>query len=370
MPKDIISQQRALAFDYLYDAVVVTDLEGIIIDWNSGSEKLYGYTKEEAVGQSVSMLHVPEDEEHVTQEVLSGIARDGKWTGEVRMLHKNGTIGWIESMCVPLVDASENPIGALGINRDITERIHNNEQMLVQSRFAQMGEMISMIAHQWRQPLSVISAMTSKSIINLDIDKFSFANEEEIEKSKKLLRDTMLDIEDVVKHLSQTINGFREFFKADKLIDTFSLSLLLEDALKLLSASLDSKNIHIKKSGTVLPEITNYKFEIIQVILNIINNALDVFEKTNQKDAILSLVCEETQRGQRVVIFNNGPQIPEENLAKIFDPYFSTKGHNGTGLGLYMSKIIIEEHCRGALSVENRADGVAFFIDLPLIIKK
>ena len=97
-----ILEQRAKAFDYLFDAVVVTDMEGVITDWNKGSEALYGYSKEEAIGQPVNMLHVPEDTEHITSSVISVVKEAGKWSGEVRMLHKDGRIGWIESMCVPI----------------------------------------------------------------------------------------------------------------------------------------------------------------------------------------------------------------------------------------------------------------------------
>ncbi len=122
-------KQRAKAFDYLFDAVVVTDLDGIIIDWNTGSEKLYGYSKQQAIGQPVCILHVPEDVEHITSEVISTVKKHGKWTGEVRMLHKDGHIGWIESMCLPIFDNNEQMIGALGINRDITDRINEVERL-------------------------------------------------------------------------------------------------------------------------------------------------------------------------------------------------------------------------------------------------
>lgn len=124
-----ILEQRAKAFDYLFDAVVVTDLHGIITDWNKGSEELYGYSKEEAIGRCVNILHVPEDSERITFEVLSAVEKFGKWSGEIRMLHKNGDIGWIESMCVPIFDSNEQMIGALGINRDITDRIRETERL-------------------------------------------------------------------------------------------------------------------------------------------------------------------------------------------------------------------------------------------------
>ena len=122
-------KQRAKAFDYLFDAVVVTDLHGIIIDWNNGSEKLYGYTSKEVIGQPVNILHVPEDTESITTEVISAVQKNGKWSGEIRMLHKDGRIGWVESMCVPIFDDNETMIGALGINRDITDRIQEVERL-------------------------------------------------------------------------------------------------------------------------------------------------------------------------------------------------------------------------------------------------
>lgn len=124
-----MQEQRARAFDYLFDAVVVTDSEGTITDWNKGSEALYGYSKVEAIGEPVSMLHVHEDTDHITEEVMSSVEKFGKWTGEVRMLHKNGDIGWIESMCVPIYDSNNQIIGALGINRDITDRIKETERL-------------------------------------------------------------------------------------------------------------------------------------------------------------------------------------------------------------------------------------------------
>lgn len=126
---------RAKAFDHLFDAVVVTDAQGIITDWNIGSEKLYGYTESEAVGQTVSMLHVPEDTDHITEEVLAAVAHKGEWTGEVRMLRKDGSIGWIESMCTPIMDDNNLMIGALGINRDISQRVYETEQLRYHARF-------------------------------------------------------------------------------------------------------------------------------------------------------------------------------------------------------------------------------------------
>jgi len=129
---------RAKAFDYLFDAVVVTDSEGVITDWNKGSEELYGYTEEEAIGQMVSMLHVPEDTDHITSEVLASVEKVGKWAGEVRMLRKDGSIGWIESMCVPIFDDDNQMTGALGVNRDITDRVNETERLRYLAQYDQL----------------------------------------------------------------------------------------------------------------------------------------------------------------------------------------------------------------------------------------
>lgn len=122
-------EQRARAFEYVFDAVVVTDLEGTIIDWNAGAEKLYGWHREDAIGQPVSILHV-KDEPDQTDEILCAVKKDGKWAGEIKMLHRDGSVGWIESVVVPLLDDGGRPCGALGINRDITHRIQNEEELV------------------------------------------------------------------------------------------------------------------------------------------------------------------------------------------------------------------------------------------------
>jgi len=175
-----ILKQRARAFDYLFDAIVVTDLEGIITDWNKGSETLYGYTSEEAIGQSVSILHVPEDIAHVTAEVISAVEKFGKWSGEVRMLHKDGHIGWIESICVPIFDEKDKMIGALGINRDISARKKESEHLTHLAHYDPLTDipnrnlLLDRIAH-----LSAQSARqrTRFVLLYIDLDKFKEIND-------------------------------------------------------------------------------------------------------------------------------------------------------------------------------------------------
>ena len=176
-----ILDQRARAFDHLFDAVVVTDVQGIIIDWNSGSEELYGYSKEEAIGQPVSVLHVPEDVDKTTAEVLDAVGKHGKWTGVVRMLRKDGSIGWVESMVVPLLDDEGVMTGALGINRDISERILNEERLVRMAHYDQLTELPNRALLIDRLEQVMLHAQRNNSrfaLLYIDLDNFKAVNDD------------------------------------------------------------------------------------------------------------------------------------------------------------------------------------------------
>lgn len=168
------------AFDYLFDSLVITDLQGIITDWNKGSENLYGYSKKEIIGQPVDILHLPEDTEHITSEVISAVEKYGKWTGEVRMLHKDGHIGWIESMCVPLFDANNELVGALGVNRDISDRIKETKRLEHLAHYDQLTEIpnrylvFDRIDHLIDQSER---DMRTFALLFIDLDKFKIIND-------------------------------------------------------------------------------------------------------------------------------------------------------------------------------------------------
>jgi diguanylate cyclase (GGDEF)-like protein/PAS domain S-box-containing protein len=175
-----ILNQRARAFDHLFDAVVVTDLHGIITDWNKGSEALYGYSRDEAIGQVVALLHVPEDSEQIIADVFAGVEKNGKWSGEIRMLHKNGTIGWIESMCVPIYDADNQMIGALGINRDISSRISERERLAHQAYYDQLTAIPNryLLLDRLEHLIAQCERKNSTfSLLYIDLDKFKSIND-------------------------------------------------------------------------------------------------------------------------------------------------------------------------------------------------
>ena len=112
---------REGAFDHVFDSIIITNELGVIVDWNKASEELFGYSKSEAVGQLISLVHVPEDAEKVTLAVISSVSKSGKWNGRVRSMHKDGTIGKVQSRCVGVYNDEDQLIGTIGINRNISD---------------------------------------------------------------------------------------------------------------------------------------------------------------------------------------------------------------------------------------------------------
>jgi PAS domain S-box-containing protein len=140
-PPDLIERAREQALENLFDSVLVTDLDGYIVDWNQGSERLFGYSREEILGRPVNTLHMPEDREHVMRDILEAVKREGRWSGEVRLIRKDGRHGWVEASVVPVLDRDGNHVGALGISRDISERKEAEEKLrLAETRFRSLVE--------------------------------------------------------------------------------------------------------------------------------------------------------------------------------------------------------------------------------------
>ena len=247
------------------------------------------------------------------------------------------------------------------LEQRVQEEIEKNEvktkQLIQQSRLAQMGELINMIAHQWRQPLTAISAtinnLSLKMMLNKDISK------EELEKE-------LLLINDYAQHLSGTIDDFRNFYKKDKTRQLVFIENTIEQALSIIKASLSSNLIKIEQDYRCYIKIRTYPTEINHVILNILKNAEDVLKENKIKNPLIKVSTYCDKNNIYLDIANNGGNIKQKDIEKIFEPYFSTKlSKDGTGLGLYMSKVIIEEHCSGTLHVENKDDGVVFKISIP-----
>jgi len=242
----------------------------------------------------------------------------------------------------------------------IQEKIKKNqeqEKMLFrQARYAQMGEMISMIAHQWRQPLNAISAATVSMQLKINMEQYD----------KALFNDKTMMIAQYIQHLSTTIDDFRNFFKLDKEKEEVEFSRLIDDALKLISGTFKSKNIMIEAEHNCHCKIYTYPNEIIHVILNLLKNAEDAFFFKETDNPHITIRTYHKNASIYLEIEDNAGGIEPHIMSKIFDPYFTTKENaDGTGLGLYMSKIIIEDHCHGKIEVLNGEKGAVFRLIFP-----
>jgi len=251
------------------------------------------------------------------------------------------------------------------VYQELEKNASQQKQLFAQSRLAQMGEMISMIAHQWRQPLGAISTTASNLKLKLELDLFDLSTKEGIEEAQQYFSEKLDNIENFVQNLTTTIDDFRNFYKPNKRSVLVNIKAPFEKALKIIEASFLADGIEIIKEYKSQKEIHLYQNEIMQVILNILKNSQDNFREQRTKKPKIYLSCQDTEDGINIQICDNGGGIHHGIIDKVFDPYFSTKHEkNGTGLGLYMSKIIIDEHHNGHLSVKNEGEGVCFKINI------
>ncbi|WP_333803799.1 sensor histidine kinase [Sulfurospirillum sp.] len=292
-------------------------------------------------------------------------------TGELELI--KAIIVSFQSKLENAVRACKNHLELLEINqtleRRIEEEVHKNREkdqhILQQSRLAQMGEMISMIAHQWRQPLGSISAVSASIKLKITLNRFDYTTQKGREESQQFISEAMSKIESYVQFLTHTIDDFRNFFKPNKQKESITLSQLVNRTLEIIGKALEINGITIKVETHATYEIFTYANEVTQVILNILKNAEDVIKERKIHDAHILITIDKEDTWQTISIEDNAGGISKDVLPHIFEPYFSTKSEkNGSGLGLYMSKTIIEEHCGGEILATNAENGAKFTIKL------
>ncbi|WP_331774135.1 PAS domain S-box protein [Sulfurospirillum sp. 1612] len=274
--------------------------------------------------------------------------------GEFTFLNKNKDLVTWQFSSAPLgIRDGKRTIIASAM--DVTELKHKDEMLIRQSRHAAMGEMIGMIAHQWRQPLSTISMDANNMLLDIALEQLDMSHAENY--AHNIMQQT--------QHLSQTIDDFRNFFKPDKVIVTVKIEEIVEQTLSIVADSLKNNSITLTTSFETDKLVDTYPRELMQVFVNIITNAKDALVLQKKENALISIRVYEDHHYINTTICDNGGGIDEAILPKVFDPYFSTKDEKtGTGLGLYMGKMIIEKHLGGILEVCNNHAGACFTIRL------
>jgi PAS domain S-box-containing protein len=361
--------------DFAIEGLVISH-KGRVVDINEQALKIFGGEyKEEILGKVMLDFVSPESRELVKSHTYHDtdtyecqlVRKDGSY---LPVLVKGSIVkGFGKTMRISaIVDLSElkeaqYALQALNENLEIQVKAQiekNRQQEMIlfqQSRHAQMGEMISMIAHQWRQPLNVLSLLAQNIVFKYKLHKLDDTVMDEFKS------DSMRQI----LQMSKTIDDFRDFFKPDKSIKVFDIKQQLSNAVEMLKPIVAGHGIEISFHSEDNLNVESFPNEFGQSIINILNNAKDVLlESCGEYTKWIRVEAKRDERGKiRVSIEDNGGGIDALVLPYIFEPYFSTKGvKNGTGLGLYMTKIIVEEHMQGQIHVHNTAEGVRFEIVL------
>ena len=241
----------------------------------------------------------------------------------------------------------------INVKKKIEEIRKKDAIILNQSKLASLGEMLNMIAHQWRQPLNSLSA----SAITIELK--SEMNQLKEEECKNFAR----YVQNQTQQLSEIIDDFMNFSKPDREKEEFLLKNLIEDIMKIVGVQLKNRNIKVDIDIDENLKLNSYKKELSHVLLNLISNARDALEsKKNGK--IIKISSSEDENYVYLIIEDNAGGIPEEIKDRIFEPYFTTKGPKGIGLGLYMSKKITEERLNGTIDFENTKSGAKFIVKL------
>lgn len=240
---------------------------------------------------------------------------------------------------------------------EVEKNIAKDRIMAHQARLAAMGEMLSNISHQWRQPLNNVSL----TIQNLQIEF------EEGVLTTASCREYVQACLKYLVYMSRTIDNFHVFYQPDGGRELFHPYHAATEAISLVREELEFRGISVKLVNECNSAVSGYKKEFSQVLLNLIQNAKEAILSRQPSDPYVEIFCSQKGESALVTVRDNGGGIPAEIMGKIFDPYFTTKFMSqGVGMGLYMSKMIIEKHMGGSISVANSAAGTEVTIELPL----
>lgn len=367
-----VNTQLKTILDTTIDGITLVDLDMKFIFFNKSYKKMTGYEKDELMTKSCLELTKESDREKARVKFQEVLEKGHVNNFEKTCINKNGE-EFISLMSIVLMPDKQR---MLVVAKDITiikeqeKKLKTQEEILLQqSKMAAMGEMLENIAHQWRQPLSIITTSAS----GLKIQKeYNNLNDEMLYKS-------LDDIVEYAEHLSHTIDDFRDFFKKDKEKKVLKISSIIDKCLFLVSSKFKNRRIEVI-INVKDEEVYSIKNDLVQVMINILNNSRDELEKMGEN--IPRMIAIDVSSNAECVIIDitdNAGGILDENINKIFEQYYTTKEDSGgTGIGLYMSKNIIENHLNGNLTVKNTASsykeknyiGAKFTIALPNVSAK
>ncbi len=238
------------------------------------------------------------------------------------------------------------------IKKAVEENQKQQELLHQQAKFAQMGELMSMIAHQWKQPLNTISLQIQTTYVKKQLGKLK----------DKDIENCFNETQEKIKSMSNMLHNFSQLFKPKSQKHIFPLEEIIQKVVSIVKPMLDEEKIGLDLDIEKNIKLNSYPEELGQVILNIITNAKDALKESVKEDKYIKIQAKKLDNKIQISIEDNAGGIPEEIIDKIFDPYFSTKSNVEKGLGLYMSKIIVENYLNGEIFAENTEQGAKFII--------
>jgi PAS domain S-box-containing protein len=336
--------QLAAVVESSDDAIMTKDLRGIITSWNRAAERIFGYTQQEMIGTSILNL-IPEDlrseEQTIIQKIESGERIDHYETVRIT---KGGERLDVSLTISPLKDASGKIVGASKVLRTIGERKRMEKNLLQAEKIAATGRMAATIAHEINNPL--------ESVLNLIyLARTNASDADQVVTYLNTAEEEMLRVAHIAK---QTLGYYREHSAALRV----TLSDLVIDTLKIYESKLTAAGIKIQTKFSSSPQIVVRRGEMIQVISNLITNAMYAMPSGGTLTISVEDVVESDRRGLLLSIEDTGEGIPAENLKKIFEPFFTTRSSTGTGIGLWVTTEFIKGH-KGRIDVQSSVDATS-----------
>lgn len=371
-------QQFQDIFELSQDALLLTSPEGTILDGNRAAWEMFGFDcGENFRGESLKEFYT---DPRVRENLILRLKEAGRIdNAEIVMKDRQDQVFYVLANMRVLTDsrgtttilkalkditarkAKELEIKNLNrelqalVNRKVEELVKKDQLIQTQSKLASLGEMISNIAHQWRQPLNALSLVLQR--LRMDYDQGILDRDILARYEKKAL--------DLIAHMSQTISDFRNFFRPDKEKTYFSLKELVQRTCSIVDPAFQDHHIRLEVVNGTERNIWGYPNEFSQAVLNILANAKDVLLERKIPDPKVRILTQELEGEVLLTLEDNGGGIHLSQVEKVFEPYFSTKS-GGTGIGLYMTKMIVEQSMGGKLSVENTPEGARFTMAFPL----
>jgi len=382
-----------------------TDRNGIITFANDEFCKISGYSRDELIGQNHNIVRHPDVSKEKFKRLWDTILAKKTYKATVKNRAKDGSTFYVNTTIIPILDENDVIEEFIAIRYDVTkemelkmalekkerelamlnqtleervrlqtrklyelnkhleervrEEVEKNEEkqkmLFLQSRMASLGQMMANIAHQWRQPLTELAL----ALFNLK----KAAYRQEMDQVDAIHGDA----KSMIRNMSQTIEDFINFFKPDKPKASFVLAESLDDALQILGKTLEKEHISIEKSVDTSLRVFGVSNELSQVLINLLQNAKDVFMQQACEEKSIRIAVRRSDESALIEVEDSAGGIEKGVIDHIFEPYFTTKhAAKGTGLGLFMSKMIIEKSFGGTIEVRNGEKGALFTIKLPL----